>query len=304
MKRFSFLLPAFLIFFGFCRVLQAAENSQSGNEPIIIGTGLKTAVYSQMMQAPFRMAPALMVEYTGVTTGGVDNITALLQRKMDAGIVQADVLDFMRRSEPMITNKVRSLVGLHTNYIHIFALRSGVGWPISFHVRNLRDLAGRPIAVFSSASVTARMINERLGLRMKIYDVTTKEEGFRMLQEGKVYAFLASGGKYIPWVEQEVDANSIMLVNTSQEDIQKLQQPYSSAKIFYRKFGVVGVNVVAVHNELVCWDYTGKKRVQLLAIRNFLKQNLATIQETLGTNPAWQEIDQKAFDQAFLQKYK
>ncbi len=309
MKRFSFLLPVFLIFFGFCGVLQAAENSQSGNEPIIIGTGLKTAVYSQMMQTPFRMAPELMVEDTGVTAGGVDNITALLQRKIDAGIVQVDVLDFMRRTEPMITTKIRSLVGLHTNYLIIFSLRSGVSIQKNpfqreiQYVRNLRELAGRPVAAFSSASVTARVINERLSLGMKIYEVSSKEEGFRMLREGKVYAFLATGGKYIPWVEKEVDEKTITLVNTTSEDILKLGQPYSSGKSSYRKFGVI-VNVVAVPNELVCWDYTGKKCAQLLAIRNFFKRNLTAIQETLGTNPAWQEIDQEKLNKAYLPRYQ
>ena len=63
---------------------------------MIIGTGLPTAPYSQMMQIPLRMAPDLICEYRG-STGGTENIQALVERKIDAGIVQADVLTFMMR---------------------------------------------------------------------------------------------------------------------------------------------------------------------------------------------------------------
>ncbi len=314
MRRFALLLPFLFLFSGLCSVLRAGENTQSpqsGYDPIIIGTGLKTAVYSQMMQTPFKMAPELMVEYNGVTTGGIDNMMALLHRQIDAGLMQADVIEYMKRTEPMITKKIRSLVALHTNNILIFALRGGLSVEKNFlqrqtiYVRNLRDLAGRPVAAFNdNASVTARVINERLGLNMKIYEVTSKEEGFRKLREGNVYAFFVTGGKYIPWVEQEVDANTITLANTNPEDIQKLGQPYSSGKSAYRKFGVP-VNVVAVRNELVCWDFTSKKRSeQLLEIRNFLKRNLTTIQETRGSSPSWQEVDQKTIDEVSWQKYQ
>ncbi len=53
---------------------------------VIIGTGLATAPYSVMMQTPFKMAPSLMCEYRG-STGGSDNIIAMVDRKIDAGIV-------------------------------------------------------------------------------------------------------------------------------------------------------------------------------------------------------------------------
>ena len=185
----------------------------TGNQ-VIIGTGLPTAPYSQMMQVPLRMAPELICEYRG-STGGTDNIQALVERKIDAGIVQADVLTFMMMTEPMVAKKIRSLVALHSNYLHFFVLKNGFKEDRGTFklkkqavIRNLRDLEGRKVAAFGSAYITGRIINERLGLNMQLVEVSTKEDGLAKLNKGEVAAFFAMGGKPIPWVDKEVDGNT------------------------------------------------------------------------------------------------
>lgn len=203
----------------------------TGNQ-VVIGTGLPTAAYSQMMQVPLKMAPDLICEYRG-STGGVDNVQALLERKIDAGIVQVDVLNFMMRTDPMVAKKIRSLVAMHSDYLHIFVLKNGFKEDRGTFklkqqvvIRSIRDLAGRKVAAFASAPISGMIISERLNLNIKFVEVSTKEVGLAMLNKGEVAAFFAMGGKPIPWVDKEVDGNTITLANADPAEIQKLGAPY------------------------------------------------------------------------------
>lgn len=304
-NRFTILM-LILSCIAFSVVSLAAEKKCTGNQ-LIVGTGLESAVYSKMTKTLVDMRSDLVCERLG-STGGIDNVMDLLQRKIDVGIVQADVLEYMRRTEPMVNKKIRSLVALHPNYLHIFVLRNGLIVKKNFlqietvKIRNIRELKGKPVAAFSSAPVTLKLINERLGLNLKIREVASKEEGFRLLQRGEVYAFFATGGRYIPWVD-EMDTKVYTLVNMSIGDIQTMQAPYFPGKITYRKLGVQGVNVIGVRNEMVCWNYTGIRSAQLLELRQFIKDNLIDIQEMRESHPAWQEIEPRTLDDVSWQMY-
>jgi TRAP-type uncharacterized transport system substrate-binding protein len=281
----------------------------TGNQ-VIIGTGLPTAPYSQMMQVPLRMAPELICEYRG-STGGTENIQALVERKIDAGIVQADVLTFMTHREPMIATKIRSLVALHSNYLHFFVLKNGYKEDrgrFKFKklavIRNMRDLDGRRVAAFGSANITGRIINEQLGLNMRLVEVSSKEAGLAMLNKGEVAAFFAMGGKPIPWVEKEVDGNTVTLANVEPSDFERLKRPYYAGKLTYKKLGVVGVNAVAVRNDLLVWDFSGQRAQLLLQVRKFFKNNLNDIKDSRGAHPAWQDVEQNTLDDVSWQRFQ
>ncbi len=311
MKRIILIVLALLC--AFSANVRAAEDKDfqgcTGNQ-VIIGTGLPTAPYSQMMQVPLSMVPDLICEYRG-STGGTDNIQALIERKIDAGIVQADVLTFMTHTEPMIATKVRSLVALHSNYLHFFVLKNGYKedrgtFKFKKHavIRNLRDLNGRKVAAFGSANITGRIINERLGLNIRLVEVNSKEAGLAMLNKGEVAAFFAMGGKPIPWVDKEVDGNTVTLGNVEQGDFERLKSPYYSGKLTYRKLGVVGVNAIAVRNDLLVWDFTGQRAQQLLQVRKFLKDNLNNIKDARGSHPAWQDVEQNMLDDVSWHRFQ
>jgi TRAP-type uncharacterized transport system substrate-binding protein len=280
----------------------------TGNQ-VIIGTGLPTAPYSQMMQIPLRMAPELICEYHG-STGGADNIQALVERKIDAGIVQADVLSYMMIKEPMVAKKIRSLVALHSNYLHVLVLKNGYKEDLGKFkfkkqvvIRSIRDLDGRKVAAFGSAPITVKNINERLGLNLRIVDVNSKEEGLAMLNKGEVAAFVAMGGKPISWVDKEVGSN-ITLAVVESADIEKLKSPYSAGQLTYKKLGVLGYSTVAVRNELLVWDFTGQRAQQLLQVRKFLKDNLNDIKDSRGAHPAWQDVELNTLDRVSWERFQ
>jgi TRAP-type uncharacterized transport system substrate-binding protein len=281
----------------------------TGNQ-VIIGTGLLTAPYSQMMQIPLRMAPELICEYRG-STGGTDNVQALVERKIDAGIVQADVLSFMMLTDPMVARKIRSLVALHSNYLHFFVLKNGFKEDRGTFklkkqavISTMRDLTGRKVAAFGSAFITGRIINERLGLDMRLIEVSSKEAGLAMLNKGEVAAFFAMGGKPISWVDQEVNGTTITLANVDPADIEKLKSPYYAGKLTYKKLGVVGVNAVAVRNELLVWDFTGQRAQQLQQVRKFFKDNLNDIKDSRGAHPAWQDVELNTLDRVSWERFQ
>jgi TRAP-type uncharacterized transport system substrate-binding protein len=280
----------------------------TGNQ-VIIGTGLPTAPYSQMMQIPFAMAPGLICEYRG-STGGADNIQAMVERKIDAGIVQADVLSFMMNKEPMAAKKIRSLIALHSNYLHLFVLKNGYKEDRGTFklkkqtvISNVRDLSGRKVAAFGSAPITADNINKKLRLNMKIIDVSSKEEGFAMLKKGEVAAFFALGGKPIPWVDKEVDGG-ITLAAVDAADVQKLGSPYSIGQLTYKKLGVLAKSTVAVRNELLVWDFSGQRAQQLLQVRAFFKDNLNDIKDSRGAHPAWQDVERNTLDEVSWERFQ
>jgi TRAP-type uncharacterized transport system substrate-binding protein len=309
MKKIILIVLAVLCAFS-SNALSADDFQGCTGNQVIIGTGLPTAPYSQMMQVPLRMAPELICEYRG-STGGTDNVQALVERKIDAGIVQSDVLSFMMYTDPMVAKKIRSLVALHSNYLHFFVLKNGYFEDRGTFkrkqqvvIKKISDLAGRRVAAFGSAYITGRNINEKLRLNMKLVEVNSKEEGLAMLNKGEVSAFFAMGGKPIPWVDKEIDGNTITLANVDPADIEKLKSPYYTGKLTYKKLGVVGVNAVAVRNELLVWDFTGQRAQQLLQVRKFFKDNLNDIKDSRGAHPAWQDVELNTLDRVSWERFQ
>ncbi len=312
-KQFSFIWMVFVIAL-LCATSVSAEMDQKlfpgcTDEKIVIGTGLPTAPYSQMIKTAIKANPNIC-EYIG-STGGEDNIQAMIDRLIDAGIAQADVVDFLSRTDPMVKKKIRSLVGLHTNYVHIFTLKNG--FKVSqgrfksdkiVYVRDLQQLKGVNVAAFGSGPITATLISERLGLNLRITKVDKKDEGLEMLKNGKVYAFIAMGGKPIPWVK-DLDKNTITMVNVSQDDVKRLGAPYYPGKLTYKNLDITGINTIGVRNDLMVWNLEGGKGAQkLLGLRGFFYSDLNDIKDVRGAHPAWQEIERSTLDDVSWLRYE
>ena len=296
-------MSVLLLLVGLCGVASAEDHR------IIVGTGLPDAVNSKMFATLKQMAPDLFVEFIG-STGGQDNINAMLHHEADAGFAQADVIELSRRTEPMVAQKIFSLFGLNANYMYAFTLRDGVkdakNWnPLAgkLKIDDLRQLRGRTVAAFASAQTTGRFANERLALGMKIINVENRNEGFRLLREGKVDAFLVNGGKFVTWIEKEVDGNVFSLVKTSSDDITRMGYPYFIGKINYKKFGALGATAIGVRNEFICWNYTGSRKQDLLKARRYVYDHIEEIKEMRGSHADWQGVDRDALDSHSLQRY-
>lgn len=300
-KFFTIIFCVVALCIGLIKSVMAVECEK--NE-IIFATGDPKGTYSLMFKTIEEMVPDLVCEYTD-TTGGFVNVNLLLERKIDAGLVQSDVIDYMKRTDQRVQKKLRSLGALHGNMIHIIMNRNGfkkkketgmgswIGSSETVMVSNLRDLKRLPIAAFGSGFITARVINERLRLEINendIIEVEKKEEGLELVKNGKVAAMIAMGGIPISWVEK-LDRNIFALANVDLADIAALGNPYYASKMNYRTLGVMNANAITVRNEIIVWDYAGPTGQRLEELRSFLKNNLEAIKEERGSHPAWQDVD-------------
>lgn len=291
-----------VIVFVFCLSMSSFSNSADQVAPqkdsVLVGTGDPKGTYSIMFNDLKPFCNGMAEEFTE-SKSGFQSIGFLLGRKIDAAIVQADVMGYMDRTDEMVSKKLRALAALHANSMHIIVLREGTmvkteGWmgkKSTVVVENLRQLANRPVAVFGSAEITAIIINERLKLNLIPIDASTYQEGLAKLQRGEVFALLAMGGKPINWVEQ-LDGKIYSLANTESGDIAAMQKPYKNIQVSYPNLRVVGANTLSVNNDIIVWDYqSGKQAAKLLAFKKYLENSLEEIKDTRGSHPSWQSVE-------------
>jgi len=275
---------------------------------LILATGVSDGTYSMMMQDIFKLAPELMCENTK-SSGGPMNVDLLLARKVDAGLVQDDVLDFVNSTNANVKKKLRALASLHGSALHIIVRRTGVtyktpglfGKQQTFVFKNLRELKDQPVVGFASGHATGYRINEKFNLGMRLYNADKKADAFKMLDSGKVVAIFAMGGMPINWVEN-LDGNIYALATIDSTDIAALGTPFYPTKLSYRNLGVMGLPTIAARNSIVVWDYRGEKAVKLLELRRVLKSNLENIKEARGTHPGWQDVENP--DDTYWPKYE
>lgn len=306
MKKMRILLVMLLVFTS--TVVFAADVKKKyvpscGANEIIVATGDSKGTYSSMMQSIERIDPSLICEYAD-TSGGFDNVNLILSKKADAGIVQVDVIQFMSQKEPKIGKRIKSLVALHDNAVHIIVNRNG--FPIKDESRlgrllnstkvvaieDIRDLKGLPIVGFGSGFITARNVDDMLNIGFgEILEAKTKEEAWAMVEKGEVAAMIAMGGWPIPWVDEKLDRSIFTLANVEAKDINNLKSPFFASKLSYGSLGVMGANAITVRNELVVVDYSGPMGQKLENLRNFIKNNLVDIKEDRNSHAAWQDIE-------------
>ncbi len=278
----------------------AAQDTQA----LRIATGKTDATNSQMFQAIKAACPANLQEITD-TSGGADNIGLLQANKVDAGIAQVDVAEFLQKTDPNI-GKLRSLVALNPNYLHIIASTRGVmvdpgkpaaimgfgGTPARYaQVSNINDLKGQTVVAHGSAQLTIRIISQKLGLNLSVVDDDTKDrQGLQSVKNGQAAAFVAMGGRPVGWIEQ-LNGADYVLVPMQKEAVGMLGSPYSAQQLTYKNLSAFGFYTAAVKNELFVRNFQGGKAKLLADLRECYKNNLIDIKETTGTHAAWQEVD-------------
>lgn len=286
-------------------VAPAFAQDQCENDKLVIGTGTPAGTYAQMFQSV--AAKCTMVCENRKTQGGLDNITQIIKKQFDGGIVQVDTLDLVNRTVPSIKQSVRSLFSLHGSSMHVFAMKQGFKssedtWgglrskTVYTPINTLQDLKGKPVAAWSSAFGTAQLVDERLKLNMDVREYTDRKKGLADLKSGVVAAFMGMGGYPLDWVEKNTGESAeigtdMVMVSASSDDISRLGQPYYGQKAMYRSIGALGVNMVTVRNELVIWNIQSGPRARAVAeFQSCFKSNLEDIKDARNSHPSWQDV--------------
>jgi TRAP transporter TAXI family solute receptor len=206
-----------------------------------------------------------------VTGASVDNLKLLQLGRVDLAFTLADTLtEAVRGSGPFrdtgAVGAVRTLAVLYTNYTHVVTTE-GSG------VRRVADLAGRVVSVGSPGSGT-ELVADRLlaaaGLDPRA-DVTRHSLGVTesagALKDGKLDAFIWSGGLPTPAIQDLAATPGLTLVLIPQDDLLRLLQrdhglrlytpaviPAGTYRGIDRDIGVVGVTNVLVASTAVDAD--------------------------------------------------
>ncbi len=279
-------------------------------DKLAFGSGTPRGTYGQMSSSLAALCP--MICEVQETQGGYDNITQMVNEKFDSGIVQADLIEFLNRTEPDIKKKLRSLFALHGSSMHMFISLKGV--PVAgvkkesvpiwkgggskdvpttsmVVVEKLSDLKGKKIAAWSSAYVSAHIVSERLKLDWDVVEVKTRAEGLKMVQDGQAWMFMAAGGKPVEWID-EVRADQLTLLNLDPGEITKLGGPYYPVKVTYRHLKVNGWNTISVRNEVLVRNITtGPLAALIPTFKKCVADNLDVIKSQRDKHPSWSDVE-------------
>lgn len=281
-----------------------AQTNECPKDKLLIGSGLASGAYSQIVST-FASKCDMICEARD-TQGGFDNIIKIINNQYDGGIVQADLLEFMSRNEPDVRGKVRSLISLHLNALHIIVPVEGVKvcekglireTCNTVPIRGFETLRGKTVAAWSSAYITTSNVNHSLKLGMNVVEVKSIKEGMNMLSKGEAWAFMAMGGQPIEWIEGTTGVPSevskkFTLMRFDPQDLQLLGSNYSLTNLTYRERDAIGVTAIAVRNELVIKDIQKGNGVKSVAnFKQCFEKNLEEIKSTRGTHRVFQNIE-------------
>ncbi len=226
MKR-SFNL---LILFLFAIILTGCGDSLSRKE-YTIATGSKSGVYYPIGEV---LDSILKTQYPDVTIkvietdGSVDNLQMLKEGKVDMALVQNDIAYYACNGEAMFEgNKISNITGIATLFPEVvqFIVRKDC------NVNNLKDLAGKKIAIGGKNSGTRYNVEQILGEAGVLSQVTCinidAKEAMEKIKTKDIDGFVFTSGLPNPSIVELSKAVEITLVPIDLDLTQKLVNKYS-----------------------------------------------------------------------------
>lgn len=269
------------------------------NRPYIFASGTKSGTYSKVVRdiAKFKECGKFFCELP--TQGGYNNSLHLAHNDVELGLVQVDGLAMVGAYDQHVQD-LRSLASLYPAGAHVIALAGGFTYKKDGDLRSttivpksLSDIKGMPVAVWSSALVTARNLDEVNGLGLRLVTVTTTDEGIAMVRDGRVAAFISMGGRPVEWVKK-LD-RTFKLIPMSEQEISAMigkypKSGYSKDSLTYDNLGQVGVPTIASQVEIVVQNFQGSRGSGLEELRTCILENIHDIREGQGAHQSWKLV--------------
>lgn len=277
-----------------CLAFAAGASAQQ----LKVSTGGPKGTYAQM----FRELAAKCSESGAVqlveveSSGSVENIDRLVGNKVNAAIVQTDVIYLRSKSDDL--GGVKTLFTLYPEEIHVIARSApikegGIAGIGSHEVRleTVADLAGRTVAAAGGSVVTARVIQLLGEVSFQIVEMGSTDDALKALADGKVDAALAVGGAPLGSLERLGQGFKLLAINDRLAA--KLGSVYVPAKLSYGKmWQSTGIPTMATEAIFVTRDYKTKSFVDALArLRGCLAGHLDELKEETGMHPKWGSVN-------------
>jgi TRAP-type uncharacterized transport system substrate-binding protein len=232
------------------------------------------------------------------TDGGLDNLDALSNKKADVGIVQVDTLKAMANSDDNV-KALLVVATLNSNFLHVVTKAGGVTYKgkekyfglsqeagKTVRIDRFSQLKGQPIAAVGSASLLIRQLDRQLGYQMRITDVSTDAEAFKMVQAGRVLAAVTVAGWPHGAIKGLKQDSGLTLVPFDAP----ANGPYSVRPYSYKNLGVYNVQALSVQNVLVTRPFSGGSKIaEVSALKAHITANLDELKDG-AYEPGWNEI--------------
>lgn len=272
---------------------------QCANKPFVFVSGSDKGTYSKIVKDIAKIPACAAFFCEAVTQGGYNNSLHLAHNYAEVGLVQVDGLDLVGSYDPHVYD-LRSLVSLYPAAMHVVVSSSGYKirkeWNLTKDTvipKGLSDLKGTPVAVWSSAVVTAKNLSDVNNLQLKLVTVTTIPEGMALLDKGQVTAFIGMGGRPVEWVSSLSRAYRLLPVTDQEVSAMIGKFPksgYTKDSLIYDNLGQVGVTTVASQVEIVVQDFKGSRGTQLIGLRECVLDNIDDMRESKGAHQSWKLV--------------
>ena len=305
MKKHARLMFLLLSFFLFAMISPAtAADSWIG-----MVTGSKTGTYIKIGQDIANSARMNGVEIrVKESEGSLDNIKRMNSRENAGfGIVQSDVLGYMRRSDSpqlrKIAERLRMVFPLYNEEVHVFAATD---------IRRLSDLNGRTVSVGSNGGgswMTAMNLFKMLNIQPSKVNHWDKTKAAAAVIDGNLDAMIYVAGKPVTFFEKvgmlkndPAYEDRFKHVHFVAIDDSVVLNEYVPSSIGPDDYSWIDENVptVAVKAVMVSYDFSSRRDVyynlrcdQLGKISGALHRNIENLKSN-GLTPKWREVDLSA----------
>jgi hypothetical protein len=273
----------------------ALAQEESADCALRIGSGPKGGVY-ELIVRDIQAACGNEVAVCAVpSAGGLQNLMKLSASEADLGIAQLDTLQEMARGGDENLRSLQAVMPLHSNLLHVLALREGSKLRTSGlnpfaetrQIRKFSDLKGVRVALVGSAQLVGQTLNSQLGYEMDFVVADNDDQALKLLQANKVQAIFTSGGWPMPNIVRHQHSSGLVLV---EYDL-TAHAPFVGVRRNYQNLDAFNFSFLAAPNLLITRPFkpTGDMGKKVGILQRCLLRNLENMQEG-RFSAAWKEI--------------
>lgn len=281
-----------------------AENQTS--QTIRIGTGGERGNYYSMMSDVKSYCADSLTEDAHLevqkSDGSVDNILGITDKRFTAGVVQEDVLQYFKKTQPLAvnTNRIKVISGLHMESVHLLVPKGYEGDQDSgirgvFHSLFGNDnqtplsidmLKGQTVGSWGGSIVSAKALNYFLNLYMNIVELPEDQR-----KDPNMPLLLVGGHPYKP-VQDLLATGNYALIPIDYSELRDRAPFYLKSSISYKNNGKIKtVPTFAVRALLVGKSFRRESRNEnMINLAQCVQNSLIDLADDTNTNPVWGSV--------------
>lgn len=278
-------------------ILMASIGTYGQELVVATGDAKGGSTYSKMFNELYRVCSKTVPMLEQQSTGSIANLDMLSSNKVNAAMVQADMLFFNKATDEAKVANIKTLVSLYPEELHFIARGDvkteggfmGIGGSkVVFNTIN--DLASRSVGAVGGSVLTGRVVSAQSGLKLNIVEFPSNDAMKSSLLDGKIDAILVVGGaphSLIASLDQRYKLLSVPL------DMQKkLSGVYAPTKLSYSNLNQAGIQSITTQSLLVTRTYKSPAMLsQLGKLRECFNNEAPNLADTRNSHPKWQLVN-------------